>query len=45
MLSGSLALLFVCATPAFAQLGYSAKNTLDPITVNGQLPESVWSSE
>ncbi|MGH7957240.1 MAG: sugar-binding protein, partial [Opitutaceae bacterium] len=45
ILSGSLALLFVCATAAFAQLSYSAKNTLAPITVNGQLTESVWSAE
>ncbi len=45
ILPGSLALLFVCATPAFAQLSYSAKNTLAPITVDGALNESVWSPE
>ncbi|MGH7958151.1 MAG: sugar-binding protein, partial [Opitutaceae bacterium] len=45
ILSGSLALLFACATPALAQLSYSAKNTLAPITVDGNLNESVWSAE
>ncbi|MGH8018105.1 MAG: hypothetical protein ACREIA_07415 [Opitutaceae bacterium] len=43
-LSGSLALLFLCATTAHAQLSYSAKNTLAPITVDGALNESVWSA-
>ncbi|MGH7945471.1 MAG: sugar-binding protein, partial [Opitutaceae bacterium] len=45
ILAGSLVLLFVCATTAFAQLSYSAKNTLAPITVDGNLNESVWSAE
>ncbi|MGH7957465.1 MAG: sugar-binding protein, partial [Opitutaceae bacterium] len=40
-----LALLSACATPAFAQvLGYSAKNTLVTITVDGNLNESAWST-
>lgn len=45
--SGLLAALLgsiLPVTTAFAQLSYSANNTLDPIIVDGALNESVWST-